>query len=66
MHDQDKRETTMGLLDGLIGGAIGAKMATVVNALIEKHGGVQGLVKRFEQQGLGATMRSWVGTLEVA
>ena len=52
----------MGLLDGLIGGAIGAEMATVVNGLIEKHGGVQGLVRQFEQQGLGATVRSWVGT----
>jgi uncharacterized protein YidB (DUF937 family) len=52
----------MGLLDGLVGGAIGAEMVTVVNGLIEKHGGVQGLVKQFEQQGLGATVRSWVGT----
>ena len=52
----------MGLLDGLIGGAIGAEMATVVNGLIEKHGGVQGLVQQFEQKGLGATVRSWVGT----
>ena len=52
----------MGFLDGLIGGAIGAEMVTVVNGLIEKHGGVQGLVKQFEQQGLGATVRSWVGT----
>jgi len=52
----------MGLLDGLIGGAVGAEMVTVVNGLIEKHGGVEGLVKQFEQQGLGATVRSWVGT----
>ena len=52
----------MGLLDGLIGGAIGAGMVTVVNELIEKHGGIQGLVNQFEQQGLGATVRSWVGT----
>ena len=54
----------MGLLDGLIGGAIGAGMATAVNGLIEKHGGVQGLVKQFEEQGFGATVRSWVGTGE--
>lgn len=52
----------MGLLDGLIGGAVGAGMTTVVSNLIEKHGGVQGLVRQFEQQGLGATVRSWVGT----
>jgi uncharacterized protein YidB (DUF937 family) len=52
----------MGLLDGLIGGLVGAEMATVVNGLIERHGGVQGIVTQLEQQGLGATVKSWVGT----
>lgn len=52
----------MGLLDGLIGGAIGAEMATVVNGLIERHGGVQGIVSQFQKQGLGSTVQSWVGT----
>jgi uncharacterized protein YidB (DUF937 family) len=52
----------MSILEGLLAGAVGAEMATVVNGLIEKHGGVQGLVTQFEQQGLGATVRSWVGT----
>lgn len=52
----------MGLLDGFLGGAVGAEMATVVNSLIEKHGGVQGIVAQLEQQGLGSTVRSWVGT----
>jgi uncharacterized protein YidB (DUF937 family) len=52
----------MGLLDGLLGGVVGAEMATVVNGLIEKHGGIQGIVSQLEQQGLGATVRSWVGT----
>ncbi len=52
----------MGLLDGLLGGVVGAEMATVVNGLIEKHGGVQGIVTQLEQQGLGGTVRSWVGT----
>ena len=37
-------------------------MATVVNGLIEKHGGVQGIVTQLEQQGLGATVKSWVST----
>jgi uncharacterized protein YidB (DUF937 family) len=36
-------------------------MATVVNGLIEKHGGVQGIIAQMEQQGLGNTVRSWVG-----
>jgi len=52
----------MGLLDGLLGGAVGAEMVTVVNGLIEKHGGIQGIVAQLEQQGLGGTVRSWVST----
>jgi uncharacterized protein YidB (DUF937 family) len=52
----------MGMFDGLLGGVVGAEMATVVNGLIEKHGGVQGVVAQLEQQGLGGTVRSWVGS----
>jgi uncharacterized protein YidB (DUF937 family) len=52
----------MGMFDGLLGGVVGAEMATVVNGLIEKHGGIQGIVSQLEQQGLGGTVRSWVGT----
>jgi uncharacterized protein YidB (DUF937 family) len=52
----------MGLLDGVLGGLIGGEMATVVNGLIEKHGGVSGIVAQLEQQGLGNTVKSWVGT----
>src|SRR3979490_2627281 len=52
----------MGLLDGLLGGVVGAEMATVVNGLIERHGGIQGIVTQLEQQGLGGMVRSWVGT----
>jgi uncharacterized protein YidB (DUF937 family) len=52
----------MGLFDGILGGVVGAEMATVVNGLIEKHGGVQGIIAQLEQQGLGSTVRSWVGT----
>lgn len=52
----------MGLLDGLLGGAVGAEVATVVNSFIQQHGGVQGIVAQMEKQGLGPTVRSWVGT----
>lgn len=52
----------MGLLDGMLGGVVGAGMVSVVNGIIEKHGGVQGIVKEFERNGLGPTVRSWVGT----
>jgi uncharacterized protein YidB (DUF937 family) len=50
----------MGLFDGLLGGVVGAEMATAVNGLIEKHGGIQGIVSQMEQQGLGPTVKSWV------
>jgi uncharacterized protein YidB (DUF937 family) len=50
----------MGMFDGILGGVVGAEMATVINGLIQKHGGVQGIVAQLEQQGLGNTVRSWV------
>jgi len=56
------KETTMGMLDGLLGGIVGAGMVSVVNGIIEKHGGLQGVVSEFEKNGLGPTVRSWVGT----
>jgi uncharacterized protein YidB (DUF937 family) len=50
----------MGLFDGLLGGIVGAEMATVVNGLIERHGGVQGVVNQLRSNGLGPTVNSWV------
>jgi len=52
----------MGMFDGLLGGIVGAGMVSVLNGVIEKHGGLQGVVNEFEKNGLGATVRSWVGT----
>jgi uncharacterized protein YidB (DUF937 family) len=52
----------MGLFDGLLGGVVGAGMVSVVSGIIEKHGGVQGVVAEFEKSGLGETVKSWVGT----
>jgi uncharacterized protein YidB (DUF937 family) len=52
----------MGLLDGVLGGLVGGEMASVVNGLIEKHGGVQGIVNQLESQGLGGVAKSWVGS----
>ena len=52
----------MGMLDGLLGGIVGAGMVSVVNNLLEQHGGLQGVVNEFEKKGLGGTVRSWVGT----
>jgi uncharacterized protein YidB (DUF937 family) len=50
----------MGLFDGVLGGIMGAEMATVVNGLIERHGGVQGVVSQLRTNGLGSTVNSWV------
>lgn len=52
----------MGMFDGLLGGIVGAGMVSVINGVIEKHGGLQGLVSEFERNGLGPTIKSWVGT----
>ena len=52
----------MGLLDGMVGGLIGGELASVVNGLIAGQGGISGLVSKFQQGGLGATVQSWIGT----
>jgi len=51
----------MGLLDGVLGGVIGASMVSIVNSIIEQHGGLQAVVSQLERQGLGATAQSWIG-----
>ena len=52
----------MGMFDGLLGGIVGAGMVSVVNNLIEQQGGLQALVNKLQQQGLGETVNSWVST----
>ena len=52
----------MGMFDGLLGGIVGAGMVTAVSGIIEKHGGLQGVLSEFERSGLGGTVKSWVGT----
>ena len=52
----------MGMFDGILGGIVGAGMVSVVNSILEQHGGLQGVVGEFEKNGLGPTVRSWVGT----
>jgi len=53
----ESKETVMGLLDGMIGGVV----AGVVNNVLERHGGLPGVVSAFERQGFGPTVQSWVG-----
>lgn len=52
----------MGMLDGLLGGIVGAGMVSVVSGILEQHGGLQGVIGQFEKNGLGPTVKSWVGS----
>jgi uncharacterized protein YidB (DUF937 family) len=51
----------MGLLDGILGGVVGAGVTNLVEGVIAQHGGVQGLVDQFEKQGMGGVVQSWIG-----
>jgi uncharacterized protein YidB (DUF937 family) len=56
----------MSFLNDLLGGgqgqASGSSLVSVAGQLIEKAGGVQGLVAMLQQHGLGDAAQSWVGT----
>ena len=51
----------MGLLDGMLGGVVGAVATNAINNLIQHHGGVGGIVQHLQKNGLGDTVNSWVG-----
>ncbi len=53
----------MGLLDNLLGGQAGqaASLMGVASDLLDKVGGVQGLVQVLQQHGLGDQVQSWIG-----
>lgn len=50
----------LGAVQGNEGG--GSSLVSVAGQLIEKAGGVQGLVAILQQHGLGDAVQSWVGT----
>ena len=62
----------MGLLDGVMGQVVGQVLAGgqggnsplvgLVQALIQQHGGLNGLLQKFQQSGLAEQAASWVGT----
>jgi len=52
----------MGLLDGLLGGTVGAALVTAANDLIEKNGGIAGVLAKFQEKGLGPIVQSWIST----
>lgn len=52
----------MGLFDGVLGGLMGAGLTQMLAKYIEQHGGLQELVNRFQQHGLGEVVQSWIGS----
>ena len=55
----------MSFLDDLLGSqdpAGGGSLIDVVGQLIEKAGGMQGLVSMLQQHGLGSAVQSWIST----
>jgi len=52
----------MGLLDGILGGVIGAEALSLIKGYIDKHGGIEGVVAEFEKTGLGQQAKSWIST----
>jgi uncharacterized protein YidB (DUF937 family) len=57
-----EREDHMGVLDGLLGGTVGAALVGAVNDIIEKNGGLAGLAANFRQKGLSSIVDSWIST----
>jgi uncharacterized protein YidB (DUF937 family) len=52
----------MGLMDGMLGGLVGAGVTAAIQNYIEKQGGLAAVISQFEQKGLGGLVQSWVGT----
>jgi uncharacterized protein YidB (DUF937 family) len=52
----------MGLLDSLIGGAVGAGLAVAAEKFIDQHGGVEGIAAQLKSHGLGDTVKSWIAS----
>jgi len=52
----------MGLLDGVLGGVIGAEALSLVKGYLDKHGGLEGVVAEFEKTGFGQQVKSWIST----
>ncbi|GAA5784593.1 hypothetical protein GCM10007860_11580 [Chitiniphilus shinanonensis] len=49
-------------LSGLFGGGGGSNVASLATDLLQREGGVAGLVERFQNGGLAEVAQSWVGT----
>jgi uncharacterized protein YidB (DUF937 family) len=54
----------MEILEAILGGTVAAALVTAANELLAKHGGVSGLVAKFQEKGFGPIVQSWVSTGE--
>ena len=54
----------MGLFDGVVGGAVGAGVATILNDFIQKQGGVRGIRRPVREAGSWPNCQVWVSTGE--
>ena len=52
----------MGLFDGVLGGLVGAGINSAIQGYIQQQGGLGAVVQKFEQQGMGGLVQSWIGT----
>ncbi len=52
----------MELLEGVLGGVIGAQALALVKNYLQKHGGIAGVVAELENSGLAQQVKSWVST----
>jgi uncharacterized protein YidB (DUF937 family) len=50
----------MSFLGSLVGGVIGAELDHLVAGYIQQHGGLSSLVQKFESQGMGNIVQSWI------
>ncbi len=51
----------MGLMDGVLGGLVGAGVTAAIQNYIQKQGGLPAVVQQFEKNGLGGLVQSWIG-----
>jgi uncharacterized protein YidB (DUF937 family) len=49
-------------LKGILGGVIGAEALSLIKDYFEKKGGVENVVKEFQNAGFGDKIASWVST----
>jgi uncharacterized protein YidB (DUF937 family) len=52
----------MSWLKAIAGGMIGAEALNLIKSYVDQQGGLDGVVKKFEQTGFGREVKSWIST----